>query len=240
MWPRIAQAVSSAVAAASNAAVFASGDQLPPNLIDLRKESGTKQGKKTIVYGRRKWSKVTGITLHQTACVLGERPERWLNVGCHVGITRSGKVLWLHDFDQLVVHGHGWNAQCVGIEIDGLYAGIQGDQRTVWDDPSTARHEQGMSIEPVQMEAVKDAIRWIVARVKARKGWVRALVAHRQSTDDRTTDPGSGIWQAVALPMMEELDLDDGGPGFTLGRGEPIPEAWDPSRTGIRYSARIK
>lgn len=233
----IAQAISSAVAVMSNAIVARSlGEvQAPPNLIDLRKQSGKTQGKRKIVYGSRKWSKVTGVTLHQTACYLGERPERWLNVGCHIGITRTGKILWLHDFTDLVVHGHGWNAQCVGIEIDGLYAGIQGNPRTVWDDPSTPHREQGMDIRPEQMEAVKAAIRWIGQVIASHKGKLRALVAHRQSTDDRTSDPGSGIWQAVALPLMKELGLSDGGPGFVLGNGEPIPEAWDPERTGIRY-----
>lgn len=232
----VAQAISSALASVANATKRASGVvRIPDNLIDLRKQSGKTNGKKRIVFGTRTWKKTTGVTLHQTACKLGERPERWLNVGCHVGVTRSGKVLWLHDFTDLVVHGHGWNNQCVGIEIDGLYAGVEGDPRTVWDDKSTPEREQGMDIRPVQMEAVRQAIRWIYDVVQAHGGQLHALVAHRQSTDDRTSDPGSGIWQAVAIPMHLELGLTDGPPGFTIGKGEPIPEAWDPSRKGIRY-----
>lgn len=178
----------------------------------------------------RGWAKVTGITLHQTACVLGERPQRWDSVGAHIGITRRGQVIWLHGFDRIVAHGNGFNAQTVGIEIDGLYAGVEGNPRTVWDDPSTPAREQGMVLTPEAAEATRQAIRWIIDDVEGRGGDVRALVAHRQSSGARRNDPGSAIWQAVALPMMRELGLSDGGPGFAIGDGRPVPVEWDPSR----------
>lgn len=182
---------------------------------------------------QRAWHEVKGICLHQTACLLGERDERWDSVGAHVGITRSGKVIWLHDFDRIVAHGNGWNAQTVGIEIDGLYAGIEGDQRTVWDDPSTPSREVGMQLTAESVEATKQTIRWICQRVLAHAGRVKVLVAHRQSSKDRRNDPGSAIWQAVALPMHAELWLDDGGAGFAIG-GYPIPREWD-GRRADRY-----
>lgn len=182
----------------------------------------------------RPWRKVTGITLHQTACVLGERPARWDTVGAHIGVTRAGQVIWLHDFDRVVVHGHGFNAQCVGIEIDGLYCGVEGRPETVWDDPSTRMREQGMALTAEAADAAKQVIRWIVDEVDGKGGDVKALVAHRQSAEDRRNDPGSEIWQRVALPMHAELGLSDGGDGFQLGGGRPIPREWDPKRTG-RY-----
>jgi hypothetical protein len=203
---------------------------IPFHLVDMRARST-----KTKVYGHRPWSKVTGICLHQTACMMGERPERYENTGAHVVITRSGKVIWLHDLDSLVIHGHGWNAQTVGFEIDGLFAGVEGDPKTVWDDPSTERHETGTTPTPAQLEAVRAAIRWVCHEVADKGGKVTALVAHRQSSDTRRNDPGSAIWKAVALPMHAELGLSDGGPGFKIGNGRPIPEAWDPSRVGIKY-----
>jgi hypothetical protein len=183
----------------------------------------------------RAWRKVTGICLHQTACLLGERPERWDTVGCHVGITRAGKVVWLHDFNRVVAHGNGWNAGTVGIEIDGLYAGVEGDPSTVWDDPSTPSREAGMALPEAQATTARDVVRWIAREVAANGGKVSALVAHRQSSGDRRNDPGSAIWQRVALPMSAELELGDGGAGFKLGDGKPIPEAWDPARRGFKY-----
>ncbi|RPH65016.1 MAG: N-acetylmuramoyl-L-alanine amidase [Acidobacteria bacterium] len=182
----------------------------------------------------RKWNRVTGITLHQTASLLGERPERWDTVGCHVGITRAGKVIHLHGFDRWVAHGNAWNDQCVGIEIDGLYAGIEGDESTVWDDPSTARRETGMTPTPEAIKAACDTVRWICAEVERHGGKVHALVAHRQSSMSRRNDPGSALWKAVALPMHAEIGLSDGGVGFKLG-GSAIPEVWDERCKGIRY-----
>ncbi len=208
-----------------------------PDPVDFRSESVK------LLYGRggvlasfetRPWDKVTGITLHQTACVLGERPQRWANVGAHVGITRGGQRLWLHDFDVQVVHGNLWNEQCVGIEMDGLYAGVEGDASTVWDDPSTKQREVGMTPTPELIACALDTVRWICRRVAEHGGHVRALVAHRQSSRSRRNDPGSALWQAVALPLHAELGLSDGGVGFTLG-GYAIPEAWDPRCVGIKY-----
>src|SRR5690606_36522501 len=101
----------------------------------------------------RSLESVTGICLHQTACHMGERPSRYDGMGAHVGVTRQGKVIWLHDWTRRVVHGNGWNAGTVGIEIDGLYAGVEGDISTVWDDPSTKHREQPMALTAEAVEA---------------------------------------------------------------------------------------
>lgn len=185
--------------------------------------------------GGRPWSKVTGITLHQTACVLGERPARWDTLGAHVGVTRAGKVIHVHEFNRIVWHGNGFNSQCIGVEMDGLYAGVDGDPSTVWDNPATTQHETGMAVTPELVEAALDTIRWICAEVSRHGGKVKVLVAHRQSSATRRNDPGSAIWTRVALPLHAELKLSDGGPGFKIGDGYAIPEAWDPSRVGVRY-----
>ena len=198
-------------------------------IVDRRKSASPKH-----VYGKRAWSKVTGICLHQTACVLGENPPRWDGIGCHVGVTRSGKVIWLHDFDKLVVHGNRWNAQTVGIEIDGMYEGVQGNPKTFWR-PKDRPDLQPQRPTAVQLRAVRDLIRFIKAQVEENGGEVNALVAHRQASENRRNDPGSEIWKEVALPMSEELDLSDGGPGFKLSSGYPIPVEWDPSRKGYKY-----
>lgn len=202
----------------------------PEHVIDRRATAVQAHGPKRDWKVRpRAWSKVTGICLHQTACLLGERPERWDGVGCHVGITRAGKEIWLHDWNREVAHGNGWNAQCVGIEIDGLYAGVEGRIETVWDDPSTPQREQPMVLTREAIEAAKHCIRRICREVAEHGGQVRALVAHRQSSKSRRNDPGEAIWKEIALPMVAELGLSDGGAGFEIG-GYPIPREWDPSR----------
>ena len=187
------------------------------------------------VYSSRTWKQITGITLHQTACNMGERLERYDGIGAHFVVTRAGKVLWMHDLDLIVVHGNGWNNRCVGIEIDGLYAGVEGDPRTVWNDPSTPFREVAQELPESAAGPARQLVRWIVEEVRRHGGACTKLVAHRQASKDRRDDPGSAIWQRVALPLHAELGMDDGGVGFTIGDGYPIPEAWDPRCRGIRY-----
>lgn len=173
---------------------------------------------------------VTGICLHQAACDMGEDPHRYDTMGAHLGITRAGHVVWLHAFDRLVVHGNGWNAGTIGIEISGLYAGIEGDASTVWDNPGTTKRETGQVLTAEAIAACQETIRWICSQLPQ----VKALVSHRQASASRRSDPGQAVWRAIALPVAAELALTDGGPGFTLGDGLPIPREWDP-RSTYRY-----
>jgi antitoxin (DNA-binding transcriptional repressor) of toxin-antitoxin stability system len=94
---------------------------------------------------------------------------------------------------------------------------------------------QAQTPTPELIEAARAAVRWIVAEVARHGGRISRLVAHRQSSDMRQSDPGSALWQAVALPLHAELGLDDGGPGYRIGTGRPIPVDWDASRAGERY-----
>jgi N-acetyl-anhydromuramyl-L-alanine amidase AmpD len=175
---------------------------------------------------------VTGVCLHQTACMLGERPERYDSVGAHFAVTRGGKVIWMHDLDRKVAHGNGWNNGTVGIEIDGLYAGVEGDPSTVWDDPSTPSHEQGMALMAVTVSASLALVRWIKQQLGPQ---MNVIVAHRQSSSSRRNDPGSAIWQSIALRLHTELNCSDGGIGFKLDGGYAIPESWDGRCKGIKY-----
>lgn len=189
------------------------------------------------------WEQVKGITLHQTACDMGELLERYDTIGAHFAVLRSSRVLRMCDETRVVWHGQGWNQQCVGIEINGLYAGREDDPttapneaiRTTWDNPATARREQPMAIVPEQMAATRSLIRWIAWNVARHGGEVKVLCAHRQSSAARPNDPGEGIWRVVALPLHAELGLTDGGVGFAIDDGQPIPECWDPRCVGVPY-----
>jgi N-acetyl-anhydromuramyl-L-alanine amidase AmpD len=206
------------------------GPQLPSGRFhDLRSVANQSN-----IGGRRGWNQITGVTLHQTACVLGERPQRWATVVAHLGVTRAGQVIWMHDFEKVVWHGNGFNNRTIGIEMDGTYAGIEGDARTFWrpkDEPD--RQPQAPTAELI--EAAKATVRWICEEVARHGGRVEQLVAHRQASNSRQSDPGSALWQQVAMPLHAELGLSDGGPGYCIDKGCPIPEAWDPSRVNVKY-----
>ncbi len=186
------------------------------------------------VDGRRTWKQITGVTLHQTACIFGERPQRWNSVSAHLGVTRAGQALWMHDFEKIVWHANGFNASTIGIEMEGTYAGVEGDDRTFWrpaDEPD--RQPQTPTAELV--ESAKATIRWVCREVARHGGRVEKLVAHRQASDQRQSDPGSALWQRVAMPLHTELGLTDGGLAYKVGRGYAIPERWDASRVGVKY-----
>lgn len=204
---------------------------LPEGYIDRRTFAGQVHAGQRVL--RRLWETTTGVCLHQTACDMGERIERYDNTGAHICVLRSGRWVHLHDLDTNVAHGNGWNTQTVGIEINGLFAGEVGGH--VWDDPTTAIHEQAMHPTPIQLVRTQEIVRWICGVVAKNGGDVRALVAHRQASKDRQDDPGEEVWKAIALPLHAELGLTDGGVGFVLGNGLPIPESWDPRCRGVRY-----
>lgn len=172
---------------------------------------------------RRLLSRVTGICLHQTGCHMGERPARYDGMGAHVGVTRQGRVIWLHDFNRRVIAANGWNDGTVSVEIDGLYAGVEGGP--VWDNPATAVREQAMTLTPEAVLAAQQVVRWIVASVPS----VRVIVAHRQASASRRSDPGEAIWKSVALTSGLETANET-----TLGDGRPIPMEWD-ARSRARY-----
>ena len=203
----------------------------PTQLIDRRSFAGNNKD-----YGAREWTNVTGWCLHQTACNLSSSKDiaRCDKVGAHFVVYPDGRVFWLHDLNRLIVHGNGWNTQTIGIEIDGLFAGVEGDDSTVWDDPSTAWHEKAGSVSQAAIEATSQLIRWGTAEVAKHAGRMTKIVAHRQASMDRRNDPGSKVWKEIAIPMSAELHMDYGGVGFKLG-GYAIPEAWDPNAKGIKY-----
>lgn len=209
-------------------------EEFSAQMLDLRKFHTPIIQQKIYSPAPRDWKTTRGITLHQTACDMGYRPERYYTIGCHFVVLRNGQILWMCDPNRIVYHGNGWNTQCVGIEINGLFAGLKGDNRTVWDDPTTQIRETGMDLPLVQEKATRYLIRWICIYVRRNSGKIEVLNAHRQSSLDRQNDPGEEIWSKCAVPLHQELKLTDGGIGFKIG-GYAIPEKWDSRCKGIAY-----
>jgi hypothetical protein len=183
----------------------------------------------------RLWPKITAVVLHQTAAKIGEKPASWHGVPIHFGITRAGKVIQLYDLTEVCNHANGLNRPSVGIEIDGWYAGIEGQPKTLWQPKNLPTPRQPMNLPDVQANAVKTTVQWIVNTVAANGGRVTNIHPHRQSSKDRQSDPGSLIWQTVGLWAQNTLGLSDGGAAFTVGDGRAIPEAWDARYMGNRY-----
>jgi len=154
--------------------------------------------------------------------------------GAHVGITRGGKVIHIHDFERLIVHGNGWELAVRG-DRDGRHVRRRRGRSAHVLAAAHGAQPQPQSPTPELIESAKMAIRWIAAMIESHGGKLNAIVAHRQASRIGSRSPGSALWQAVALPMHQELKVTDGGVGFRIGTGYAIPEAWDPRCKGIRY-----
>lgn len=178
---------------------------------------------------------VTGFTFHQTACYMGERPERYDGTGAHLIVTRGRKVIWLHDWTHRVVAANGFNNATISLEVDGLYFGDESNPKSVWDNPATPQHETGMDFPDALAETVIQTFSWAYRDALARGQRFTKFMAHRQASGDRRSDPGQLPWQKVALPLMAQLGLDAGPVGFKIDDGLPIPECWDGRAKGIRY-----
>jgi hypothetical protein len=173
---------------------------------------------------------ITGITLHQTGVVLGEKAQRWSTVPVHFGIPRSGQLFQMHDVAKVVAHGNRFNANDVGIEIDGHFEGIEAKSWTYWR-PAQEPNRLPLVPSAEQIASARQCVRTICSEVARRGGRIQFIHAHRQSSNQRQSDPGSRIWQEVGVWAQHELGLSDGGDGFKVGTGMAIPKAWDPKRT---------
>ena len=183
-------------------------------------------------YPARSWNTVDTVCLHQMAAKGSIGWRRWTGLAAHWAVCCDGVAAWLIDFDRRVPHAHGWNARSVGFEIEGHYAGVEGDPKTHWV-PAGATGERAVPMVlggPV-IEAALDAIRFTVARVAEHGGKVRYMVAHRQSYGVKASDPGEAIWKQIALFAMAEHGLVGLDP---VGTGKPIPEAWGGAK-GVPY-----
>lgn len=199
----------------------------PPNqLVDLRKTAVQVHHGQRVA--PRSWKSTTAIVWHQSAVVLGERPSRYNTLGAHFAVTRAGSVMQCHEINSIVAHAGLLNTRTVGIEIDGMYAGVEGDLRTFWKPTPDAKPQ---TLTAAAIESAKQLGRWIYSEVQRNGGEVRFCLAHRQASGQRRSDPGSAVWSQIVLPLMAELGLSDGGPDFKVGDGLPIPTAWSALRT---------
>jgi len=188
---------------------------------------------------RNKITAIDTICLHQMAVKDSDDKgwHRWRRLAIHWVVTCGdyAKAYQLHDVDLRVPHGHGWNSRSVGFEFEGYFSGIGTEERYFWK-PKSRPNRKPMIPTEQQIEAGKAAIRLTVEQVSALGGEIKFIGAHRQSYGMKSSDPGSLIWQGVALPMIEELGLAE-APTLPHHKypGKPIPEAWNPANKGVKY-----
>lgn len=167
---------------------------------------------------------IRGVMLHQTGCWMPEDPQVWKQINAHCGVTRKGNVILMFPFEMLIWHGHNLTRPTIGIEIAGMFPGVKGQKGTYW--PKDAKlHE----FTDRQLMACNVLMEIIQGEFLANGGAFQNIYAHRQASSQRQADPGSEIWEKVALPWMEKIGATAGEPGYCIDSGYPICREWDPS-----------
>ena len=189
----------------------------------------TAQADKTLRRGTRDPKQVHAIVLHQMACCFRpKQPEkRFLSLNAHFAILADGRILQLHPVSALLWASNGFNARSVAVEFAGNFPNTAGKW---WQGEKFGRDR----VTPAQIEAGRALLRHL-----QRTNGLTHVLAHRQSSNTRDNDPGPDIWRHVGQWGIENLKLKDGGPGFKIGSGSAIPQAWrDGGRPGAQPGSR--
>jgi hypothetical protein len=187
----------------------------------------------------RDWKNITGLVLHRTACRLGERPQRYFPVNCHIGVTLGGRIILPHPWALHIWHGHRPSIWTVGIEFDGNPEGKPGR-----DGEPGYHWKPGGGPDPItdaQVKAGGVLIQMLAKTFAANGTTIDYIYAHRQSSENRECDPGWECWQKIALPWMDITGAtpgDSGRQGTTFGTGYHIPKSWDPTSPVTSFRSR--
>lgn len=228
-----------------------------PTLLDLRHKQdyiypGNKRKVRTVdrqnsVPLMRKPSDINAIVIHQTACEFGvskraisqhgnsevARAHRALDVACHVLAFRNGYYVAAHDLRVHVNHANRLNDRSLGLEIEGRYPGLMDDPGTMArEDLRTTWGGEPTELTDTVVSTAMAALKWMVEEA-ARYGMkIEYVFAHRQSNDNRRSDPGEEIWRRVVLEYaVPALGLKT-QPETPWQQGYSIPVEWDTAGVG--------
>lgn len=161
-------------------------------------------------------AKFYGVAPYQVQAAKGDRAlakhRRGLNVHAHVTSWNDGAFTAAYPLRAYVHHGNGANSRSLGLEIEGHYDGIPGGKL---GDPTD-----------LTIATAREALRWLVEAARAEGMPIRHILAHRQYSSSRRSDPGWKIWRDVGVWSEEALGLTP-LPTLTDRDGAAIPKAWD-------------
>ena len=180
-------------------------------IIDL-----TDKADKSKRFTTRDPKKVWALVLHQMACCFKVKDPltRFLKMAPHFAILPDGRILQLHPILSLTGASNGFNAGSVAVEFAGNFPDTRGKW---WHGAQNGQNQ----VTAAQIEAGRYLVRYLI-----RTMGLKVIVAHRQSSGTRDNDPGPDIWYHVGQWAVDTLGLKDGGPGFKIGTGKPIPDLW--------------
>lgn len=160
---------------------------------------------------------VDAIVLHSMGFDWRDDLIHYDKINAHFAVLRSGIVLHLHDITEYLNASDGFNRRAIAIEFAG----------NPLSDRGKAHGRHGPHV-PILAQIF--AGRGLVQKLKNENG-ITHILSHRQSAGakpgkkDRSNCPGPHIWYNVG-EWARSIGLLDGGAGFFITGGLPIPETW--------------
>lgn len=164
--------------------------------------------------GTRDMSKVNALVLHQMAFTRGSNNTKYDTVTAHFAILPDGQILQLHPLNALLWSSNNLNGRSVAVEFVGNLPNTKG---VCWSAKKFGCHR----LTQEQVEAGRYLVDHLIREMN-----LTHILAHRQASNMRDNCPGPDIWYQVGQWAVENRALSDGGPGFKVGTGSPIPDAW--------------
>jgi hypothetical protein len=179
-------------------------------------------GEPSNIKGWRSWAQIDTIMIHQTGIWMTDTPERMIPVNAHMCILKNHAtpIVQMQPLNAYIYHGNEANKFSIGIEINGHFPGLikkYNPDRHSSEGPSES-----------QVQDCRETILWIMDEVDDHGGNITTILPHRVSNDVKQSDPGEAAWRDIGLWAQTDLGLCDGGPGYCIGDGFPIPHEWDP------------
>jgi hypothetical protein len=179
---------------------------------------------------------ITGIVVHQTACVFGpsndidRRNRRALGIPAHAVAFRDGTVVLPCPLSWYLYTSNDFNQFSLGLECEGQYPGLLDDPRTPKREDETSIWK-GASPTPLDAQAIesfRSALTRLYEEGRSLGMPLQYVWAHRQSNGQKPSDPGQEIWQRVVLDHAVKVLGLKTQPSLTMRDGRPIPRAWEP------------
>ncbi len=163
----------------------------------------------------RPLSAIQGIVLHQTGFRRGSDADRYRRVTSHFVILPDGQIVKNHPETSVVWASNGFNAYTVAIEFAGNFPSARGR----WWKPDDYGRHRPTSAQIASGQCLVHKLYFDIESIV----WI---LAHRQASPRRGNDPGPDIWYEVGDWAVAELEMNDGGLGFSINGGRSIPDSW--------------
>lgn len=190
-----------------------------------------KDGTSYRVRPRGRFHHVESLVLHQTAVRRSDANDpnarTYSNIGAHFVVTPIGDIILLHPLDRHVWHAQGLSKNSVSVEFEGNFPDVEGSW---WEDPKRMRagkRIQRNHVSREQIDAGRRIVHFLMSEGRPDFVDLKHIFAHRQSSGNRTNDPGPDIWYHVAEWAFQVYPQLNAGPrGYRVQTGKPIPDEW--------------